>query len=571
MKALAICTLMLIGSLSLRAQSDTAAPAAAPVQPPSTPAPQAEPAAAPATQAAPPVPGSTAAPVPAQTPPAAVPGSSAQPVRGADGTYTLRRVSRLVILDVVVTDKQGNIVNGLTRDDFHVTELDQPQTILNFEAAGAHATPPAADINSTAELDRLAPQAPVNILLLDEFNTRFEDMAFARYSLKKLLQKQPDHLTTPTMLIAVDLQHFTVLQDYTQNKAALLSALEHHFAAYPWQVHNGGWIAERYATAFATLTRVAEAVVGHPGHKNMIWIGRGFPPYNFANGPIDAENRVNTAVQMCVNELRDARVTLYTVDPAGLTVSPGGDYGSAAAFNDPFGGNYQFSKLAVATGGRTFYGRNDVDTEIGTGIREGGSFYSLSYRPDTANVDPKKFRRIKITLSRPDLTATTREGYYVQMGPARVNPTNPSRRLAFEVLSADASNMVYDGVPLTLIPDPANSDTFTIKVDGSALVWAPATDTAPRHADMVVVASTFDKKNKEIKRISKVISANATTDVAPTGPLKRDVNLRFPLEHDPKAVRARFVVRVSATGRIGTADAKLGQAATGPAAVTPHN
>ncbi len=555
MKALTIGTFMLIGCLTLHAQSDTAAPStAAPA-----PAAQATPSAAPQS-----IPTPLASP--SQTPPPAVPGSSAQPVRSADGTYTLRRVSRLVILDVVVTDKQGNIVTGLSRDDFHVTELDQPQTILNFEAAGAHSTPATADINSTADLDRVAPQAPVNILLLDEFNTRFEDMAFARYSLKKLLQKQPDHLTTPTMLIAVDLQHFTVLQDYTQNKAALLNALDHHFAAYPWQVHNGGWIAERYQTAFATLTRVAEAVVGHPGHKNMIWIGRGFPPYNYANGPIDTENRVNNAVQMCVNELRDARVTLYTVDPAGLTVTPGGGYGPDAAFNDPFGGNYQFSKLAVATGGRTFYGRNDVDTEIGTGIREGGSFYSLTYRPDTANVDPKKFRRIKITLSRPDLTATTREGYYVQQGPARVNPVNPSRRLQFEVLSADASNMVYDGVPLTLMQDATNPDTFTIHVDGSGLVWTPATDTAARHADVVVIASTFDKKNKELKRIAKAVSAPATGDgVPPTGPLKRDLNLKFALDHDPKAVRARFVVRVSATGRIGTADAKLGQAPTATA------
>ncbi len=561
MKALTIYTFLLIGSLSLHAQSDTAAPGLPPAQAPSAPgsqtAPNAQAPTVPAQQAAPPT-----TQTPGQAPPPSIPGSGAQPVRAADGTYTLRRVSRLVILDVVVTDKQGNIVNGLTRDDFHVTELDQPQTILNFEAAGAHTTPAAADINSTADLDRLAPQAPVNILLLDEFNTRFEDMAFARYSLKKLLQKQPDHLTTPTMLIAVDLQHFTVLQDYTQNKAALLNALDHHFVAYPWQVHNGGWIAERYGTAFATLTRVAEAVVGHPGHKNMIWIGRGFPPYNFVNGPVDTENRVNNAVQLCVNELRDARVTLYTVDPAGLTVTPGGGYGPDAAFNDPFGGNYQFSKLAVATGGRTFYGRNDVDAEIGTGIREGGSFYSLTYRPDTASVDPKKFRRIKITLSRPDLIATTREGYYVQQGPARVNPVNPSRRLQFEVLSADASNMVYDGVPLTLTPDPANPDTFTIKVDGSGLIWAPATDTAPRHADVVVVASTFDRKNKELKRIAKVISASATGDVPATGPIKRDLNLKFPLEHDPKAVRARFVVRVSATGRIGTADARLGQAAT---------
>ena len=257
MKAFAIGALVMFGCFSLHAQGDPAVVPATGAGAAQTPSPSASSTQTPSTQ-----PQSTQTPQgtpstpPSQAPPV-VPGSGAQPVRGADGTYTLRRTSRLVILDVVVTDKQGNLVNGLTRDDFHVTELDQPQTILNFEAAGAHSTPASADINSTADLDKLAPQAPVNILLLDEFNTRFEDMAFARYSLKKLLQKQPDHLNTPTMLIAVDLQHFTVLQDYTQNKAALLTALDHHFVAYPWQVHNGGWLAERYATAFATLTRVA--------------------------------------------------------------------------------------------------------------------------------------------------------------------------------------------------------------------------------------------------------------------------------------------------------------------------
>jgi len=503
---------------------------------------------------------------PAQTQPQAQPAPAqpvapgAQPQRGPDGTFTIRRTARLVVLDVVVTDKSGQVVTGLKKDDFRITELDQPQTILNFEESGAHPLPADAEINSTADLDRIAPRAPVNILLLDEFNTRFEDMAFARYSLKKILDKQPDHLQTPTMLIAVSLTNFTVLQDYTQNKTALINALDHHFVAYPWQVHNGGWIAERYGTAFGTLTRVAEAVVGHQGHKTMIWIGRGFPPYNFANGPIDAENRVNSYVQQCVNELRDARVTLYTVDPAGLTMTPGGGYGAAAAFNDPFGGNYQFEKLAVATGGRTFHGRNDVDTQIGTGIREGSSLYAMSYRPANDNVDPKKFRRIKVTMVNPNLTATTREGYYQQYGPARVDAQNPSRRLAFELMAADSSNMAYDGVPLTLTPDPANPDAFTIHIDGKGLVWAPAQDDKPRHADIVVLATSFDKKNKQLKQLAKVISAPTTTEVPPTGPLLRNLDLHFALDHDPKAVRARFVVRVSATGRIGTADAPLGGA-----------
>ena len=465
---------------------------------------------------------------------------------------------------------RGNVVRDLKKDAFKVTESDQPEDILNFEETGQHLPDANVTIDSTADLDRFAPRAPVNIILLDEFNTRFEDMAFARYSLKKFLEKQPDKLTTPTMLIAVSLTKFEVLRDYTENKQQIIDALDHHFGGYPWQAHNGGWLAERYGTAFQTLMRVAQAVVGHPGHKNMIWIGRGFPPLNFANQPVDTANRVDSYVQECVNMLRDARVTLYTIDPAGLQVN--NTYGSAAEFNDPFGGNYQFAKLATATGGRALYGRNDVDTEIATTVRDGASFYTLTYRPGS-NDNPQKFRKIKITLpEHPGLIATTREGYYLQRGPGRVDPQNPSRRLAFDLTSAGSSTMVYDGVPLTLKPSATDPDTFQILVDGRALAWTFATDTEPRHAEVILMTSTFDKKGKELKKSAKVIKASAPATVVPTGRLERPILLETKLDHNPKAVRVRFVIRVSASGRMGTADATLGpngatviQAATPPA------
>lgn len=485
------------------------------------------------------------------------PGANGQPTPGPNGTYTITRTARIVILDMVVTDAKGNVVTDLKKDDFHVTEMNEPQTVLNFEAAGAHVTPPTADISSTQQLDQIAPRAPVNIILLDEFNTRFEDMAFARYSLKKFLERQPGKLDTPTMLIAVSLQQFSVLHDYTQNKDELISALDHHFAAYPWQAHQYAWLGERYATAFITLRRVAQAVIGHPGHKNMIWIGRGFPNLNMANYPVDTENRVNNAVQDCVNVLRDARVTLYTIDPAGLKMDQMA-YGADAEFTDPFGGNYQFAKLATATGGRALYGRNDVDAQIGTAVRDGSAFYTLTYRPTTDSANPQKFRRIKVTVDRPGLTVTTREGYYLAYGPDRVNPQKPSQRLVTDLLSAEGSTMVYDGVPLTLTRTPDNPDIFNIYVDARGLIWSTATDTEPRKAEVILMASTFDKKNKELKRDAKTIRVKATGDnVPPTGRLERGIDFKYTLTHDPKAVRVRFVIRVTASGRIGTADVDL--------------
>ncbi|WP_255462464.1 VWA domain-containing protein [Granulicella sp. WH15] len=508
--------------------------------------------------------------LPAQQP--SEPASAAQPP--APVPYTIRTSTRLVILDLVVEDSKGHVVDDLKREDFHVTESGEPQTVLNFDPSGAHTPAPELNINSTAELDQQAPRAPVNIILLDEFNTRFEDMAFARYSLKKFLERQPGKLAIPTMLIAVSLQNFTVLRDYTQNKDEIISALDHHFSGNPWQAHQYSWVGERYATAFESLRRVAQAVVGHQGQKNMIWIGRGFPAVNFANMPVDTENRVYNAVQECVNVLRDARVTLYTIDPAGLQVY--NTYGPAAEFNDPFGGNYQFAKLATATGGRTLYGRNDVDAEIGTAIRDGSSSYTLTYRPTATVPNPTRFRKIVVTVDRPGVKVYTREGYYLQRGPGRVDPVNPSRRLMADLAAADSSTMVYDGVPLRLENLPEKPDSYVIHIEPRSLAWTYATDTEPRRAEVILMVTTYDKKGKELKREARVIKGSAPPTVPPTGRLERGLNLSYDLIPDPKAVRVRFTVRVTASGRIGTVDAVPGQpvvaaATTHPAAPSQQN
>lgn len=533
------------------------------VSAPTTSTQQATPAAAqPPAQQASPATQPPGTPAQNQNPQAQSPNSPSAPAAPNPG-YTFRVMTRLVVLDMVVVDKKGKVVKDLNRNDFKVEEEGEPQNILNFEQTGTHTPAPELSIESTADLDRLAPRAPVDIILLDEFNTRFEDMAFARYSLKKFLDKQPDKLPAPTMLIAVDLQHFTVLRDYTQNKDELIKALDHHFVAFPWQMHQGAWIGERYATAFITLRRVAQAVIGHPGHKNMVWIGRGFPPMRFDRMQIDSTNRIESAVQDCVNVLRDARVTLYTIDPAGLQVDPGAYGGDPMV--DPFGGNYEFNRLAKATGGRTLYGRNDVDMEIGTAIQDGSSFYTLTYRPSNTSPDPRKFRHIKVTLSRPDLSVITRAGYYLEHGPGRVDPVNPSRRLISDLVSADSSTMVYDGVRIKVEPSPTDPELFTIHVDGHNLAWTPATDTEPRHAEIILVVSTYDKKDKELTRVAKVIRSNAPRTVPPTGRMLMDMNMPQKIAYNPKAVRARFTVRVDASGRIGTADLPLGPHAATPA------
>ncbi|MBT9332765.1 VWA domain-containing protein [Paracidobacterium acidisoli] len=63
---------------------------------------------------------------------------SAQPEKPQEivkqqGTYTLRRDVEEVVLNCTVVDKDGHLVNDLTKDDFHVWEDNTPQVMLSFQ------------------------------------------------------------------------------------------------------------------------------------------------------------------------------------------------------------------------------------------------------------------------------------------------------------------------------------------------------------------------------------------------------------------------------------------------------
>ena len=381
------------------------------------------------------------------------------------GTFTLQVNTQIVVLDVVVNNKNGDAVRNLTKDDFTVYENKVPQTIRSFESTAQPGTTsaPAAPIavNSTAELDHKEPQAPVSIIVLDELATKFEDEAFARYSLKKYLGTQGDTLAQPTMLVSVSLRNLTVLRDYTTSKKEILDALDHHFTVYPWQMMNGNWKGEQLSAAFSSLMEVAEATGGHPGHKNIVWVGRGFPMVDITMMDPTSADQMQALIAQCTNMLRDARVTLYSIDPAGLAAEQPGQDENGFDLDSPFGGQVDFETMARATGGQAFHGRNDVDMQIGTSVRDGETFYTLTYKPTTVSQDPKEFRRIQVIMKDRSLRAVTREGYFAASPPPApaLNPKGqPSDQLVFDLGIAGASMMVYDGVPLEITRDPKQAD-----------------------------------------------------------------------------------------------------------------
>ncbi|MEO6922590.1 MAG: hypothetical protein ABI142_02080, partial [Bryocella sp.] len=128
--------------------------------------------------------------------------------QSASPTTTLHVNARLVVLDVVVTDKQGRTVDDLTRGDFQIYEDNKLQEMRSFESPSAH-QPALSPANNTTEaltqtLDPARPAAfgvmPVTVLVFDQLNTHFADSAFARGQLHNYLAAQPRYLALPTEL-----------------------------------------------------------------------------------------------------------------------------------------------------------------------------------------------------------------------------------------------------------------------------------------------------------------------------------------------------------------------------------
>lgn len=477
-----------------------------------------------------------------------------QPQAAGAGIYTLKVQSQIVQLDVVVTDKQGNIVNNLSKDDFEVYEDDMKQRIRQFEAPQGHLLPANKPIEGTKQLDQEAPDAPVSIIVLDEMNTKREDEYYAKYSLKRYLNTLGDKLVQPTMLIAVDMQKFNVLQDYTTDKQKIIDAIDHHLARYPWHLDNGGqsFLSEMYSATYNALLQVAQATQGHPGHKNMLWVGRGFPSLdtNLIDDP-EVLDQINESIQTCVMLLRDARITLYWIDAGGVR-SPSPTDNNGLSEDALFDGDVSMSAMAAATGGKAFFNRNDVDAMINKSATYGNSFYTLTYVPTSISDDPKAFRKIRVVMRNPLYKAVARAGYYPDAPPPPpMLDGKPSDRLVYDLSMAARSMMVYDSVPVNVTRDTPKGDDFTIHIDERAINWTDNGAEAPRTADIAILVATFDRKGKLINRNAQNLTAEAPPLPANAPPQKRAVNVHTKMSVAEPVARMRVVVRVASTGKIG--------------------
>jgi VWFA-related protein len=466
----------------------------------------------------------------------------------APAVTTFKATSRLVLLDVVVTDQHGQFAGGLSQEDFHVFEDGKPQRITSFEPPAGHPLNPATGT-----------QVPVVIFVLDELSTTFNDMAYARNQLVHYLHTQPAHLDQPTALLVIDNLEFKVLHDYSQDRDVLLAVLAHHMPRYPAKTMNGV-VTERLARSLLALQQIAAATMGMPGRKNVVWVGAGYPPINLISVHTEVKTSVEDGINRTINRLLEARVTVYPIDPSLMTswektaAIDSGDPDLGLFQNqvpdlqqlpDPFDTDVNMGAFGPATGGRAFHWRNDIDKVIQSSVADGARYYTLAYVPSNRS-DKPNYRVIRIKMP-PGLVARTRDGYYSTDVPMTRD------MVSLDVLQAAESTLPYTGLPVTVTGKAANGRIrCTLLVDAQALSWQSLSNGDSRVQVRIAMAgfSGADKRLAyEVKEMSSL------TPAAKFQALLREP-VAFPVEAplSGKVKRLRFVVRDESTGHMGTVD-----------------
>lgn len=483
---------------------------------------------------------------------------------------TLSVTSRLVVMDVVVVDRNGKPVTNLDKRQFTVTEDKVPQTIRNFDPPSAHAMPAgvAGDVvHSAADLPKIG-QAPVNVLVFDEVDTSFHQLAYAREMMEKYLKAQPEVLPVPTLFIAAGYSRVVVLHDYTQSRAELLESVQKHTADLDFtQIVNtlnggAGGSENGLVKTLGAMLQIAQSVAGIPGRKNVIWVGTGYnKAYDLTSMSEKDHDKVVTEIQQVTNKMLQARVTLYIIDPGGplkaddptdQTLDPSNVSSAGSSIGD-FGDNLGMDTFATNTGGRVIGGRNDLDVQVAEVSQEGSEYYTLSYVPTGDSNEAQPYRKINVTVNVPGLRVITRTGYFTAETPVSKVALAPKAKQAndvkYDLMSAARTTMAYTA----LHTDAKRSKNgYNVLVNANDLKFAEQPD-GSRMAEVTILAVCYSNKGKETaQRAAEMKQQLAATDVIHPG---SQVSFALPLVVPPFTGRVRIVVRDAATGALGATNA----------------
>jgi VWFA-related protein len=396
-----------------------------------------------------------------------------------NGTYTLTAGTQLVIETVVVKDKKGNPIDGLTAKDFAVTEDGVAQSIENFEHQSMPSTPIALPVTPPSQEDiklykRLAQS---QIASEKQTNGKYKDRRLLALYFDMSAMPPSDQMRAlsaaqrfiRTQMTASDLIAImryeggavSVLQDFTDDRNRLLSILETMVVGENSEYAQLSDDASASDTGAAfgqddsefnifntdrqlSALQTAAKMLGLLNEKkSLIYFASGLR----LNG-VDNQAQLHATIDAAIR----AGVSFWPIDARGLVAeAPLGDatqgspgniamYSGTAA--QAITTSFQQSQdtlyaLAGDTGGKALFDNNDLGAGIVQAQRAVTDYYILGYYT-TNSAQDGKFRKIKISVS-PELNASLdyRQGYYADKTFNKFTATDKERQLEDALMLED--------------------------------------------------------------------------------------------------------------------------------------
>ncbi len=409
--------------------------------------------------------------------------SSAQQTSDEVPSITIRTDTRLVVIDVVATDKKGQPLIGLKPEDFTLEENGKKQKISVFVPPGisnhtAAAPSPAGVLSNHPE--NVLPAGVPTVLLLDATNSSFSNQAYARSQMLQYVVEQSH--AGQTMAVVTLTDRLRVLQDFTSDPQILLTAIKNLkpqaqvFEAAAPIVSNTTFAVTSFANiqiGYNTERRIlitidgmrglARMLGGLPGRKNVVWLTASLPfdlipeDRNISDAELMAElpgqgrqrsvgtnsagsqaaeqrELHNPEIREAEAQLASAGIAIYPVSLRGLTSGMEGSANSGGqVYNNPTAmsdralrrENGQISnqgtmeEVAAQTGGKAYFNDNEIKDGIVLAVSDDKASYSIGYYPENKKWDGK-LRSVKVKVAQGDAQLRYRKGYFaIEPGPTK--------------------------------------------------------------------------------------------------------------------------------------------------------
>jgi VWFA-related protein len=329
--------------------------------------------------------------------PPPAPGASA----AATGTITL---------DVVVTEKSGPPVGSLQQQDFTVLDNKSPQTITSFKPVTGR-------------------EGPIEVVIvIDAVNTGYTTVAVERTGVDKFLQSEGGRLAYPVALALFTDKGTQMLGDFSSDGATLSASLAQAEPGLRTSTRSSGFYGavDRMQLSVKTLGQLVAKEAPRPGRKIILWVSPGWPLLSGPRTQLSAKDQrsIFDNIVALSNEMLQARVTLYSVNPLGAAESIGRanyykDFVKGVSKPSQVAiGNLGLPVLATQSGGLALTFNNDIAAMLQQCVADAAPYYEISFTP--APVDQRdELHVVDVQTGKPGLTARARQFYYAQPAAAK--------------------------------------------------------------------------------------------------------------------------------------------------------